>query len=216
MLVLVHGGGFRGGNLNSLHHVATHFAGLGFVTVNITYPLSPEHTWPSGADAVARAVDWVGKNIGDYRGDAERIYLMGHSAGGNHVANYVFRPSLSSGTTQVAGAILASPALELDAGAPAEPYSHYFNVDSRPWSEIRLLDNIESASVPVLITVAQFDPEPFHKSTAQLYGQLIGEFGARPRLRQIPGHGHISYITAIGTSDRLFVEEALDFMLEAW
>ncbi len=216
VLVLVHGGGFRGGNLNSLHHVATHFAGLGFVTVNITYPLSPEHTWPSGADAVARAVDWVGKNIGDYRGDAERIYLMGHSAGGNHVANYVFRPSLSSGTTQVAGAILASPALELDAGAPAEPYSHYFNVDSRPWSEIRLLDNIESASVPVLITVAQFDPEPFHKSTAQLYGQLIGEFGARPRLRQIPGHGHISYITAIGTSDRLFVEEALDFMLEAW
>lgn len=216
VILLVHGGGFRGGNLETLHHVATHFAGLGFVAVNMTYPLSPEHTWPSGAAAVAAAVDWVSENIGAYRGDAQRVYLMGHSAGGNHVANYVFRPSLSSGAIRVAGAILASPALELDPRAPADSYSHYFNVSARPWSEVRLLDNVEASSVPVLITVAQFDPEPFHLATAQLYAKLIGELGARPRIRQIPGHGHISYITAIGTGDRLFVEEALDFMLERW
>ena len=127
----------------------------------------------------------------------------------------MLRPSLSSGDTAVAGAILASPALELDPDGPADNYGAYFDVDRRPWSEIRLLNNIEAASVPILITVAQFDPEPFHKSTAQLYGQLIAD-GARPRLRQIPGHGHISYITAIGTGDRVFVEEALDFILEEW
>lgn len=216
VVVLVHGGGFGGGDLNSLHHAATHFAGLGFVAVNITYPLSPENTWPSGPEAVAAAVEWIGENIGEYRGNTGRVYLMGHSAGANHVANYVLRPSLSSGDTGVAGAILASPVLELDPSGPADNYGAYFDVDSRPWSEIRLLDNVEAASVPVLITVAQFDPEPFHKSTAQLYGRLIGEFGSRPRLRQIPGHGHISYITAIGTSDRVFVEEVLDFMLEGW
>ncbi len=215
VVVLVHGGGFGGGSLNSLHHAATHFAGLGFVVVNITYPLTPQATWPSGAEAVGAAVEWIGENIAEYRGNTGRIYLLGHSAGASHVANYVLRPSLSSGDTAVAGAILASPALELDPDGPADNYGAYFDVDRRPWSEIRLLNNIEAASVPILITVAQFDPEPFHKSTAQLYGQLIAD-GARPRLRQIPGHGHISYITAIGTGDRVFVEEALDFILEEW
>ncbi|MFL2547363.1 MAG: alpha/beta hydrolase fold domain-containing protein [Candidatus Rariloculaceae bacterium] len=216
IIVLVHGGGFSNGNLNNLDHAATHFAGLGFVAVNITYPLAPDSTWPSGPESVAAAITWIHEHIEDYRGNAERIYLMGHSAGANHVANYVLRPGFSSGDTGIAGAIFASPALQLDPNGPAGNSNAYFDADSTPWSDIRLLDNVEAAPVPILITVAQFDPDTFHQSTAELYGRLIGEFGARPRLRQIPGHGHISYIQAIGTDDHLFVEEALDFMLEDW
>ena len=214
VIILVHGGGFGGGSLASLAHVARHFAGLGFITVNMTYPLAPEYTWPSGAESVSLAVDWVRTNIGRYRGDAAGIYLLGHSAGGNHVANYVFRPSLSApGGPAVAGAIVASPALELDPLAPAPDYAAYFQNELIPWAEIRLLDNIEAASVPVLITVAEFDPTPFYQGTARLYARLVDDFGVNPRLRQIPGHGHISYITAVGTSDRVFIEEALDFIL---
>ena len=214
VVVLVHGGGFGGGSLASLTHVATHFAGLGFVAVNITYPLSPEHTWPSGAESVAAAVDWIMTQIGEYRGNPEQVYLMGHSAGGNHVANYILRPSLSpESELAVAGAILASPALELDPNGPADAYGAYFQNESRSWAEIRLLDNIEDASVPMLITVAELDPQPFYVATARLYGRLIDDFGVRPRLRQMPGHGHISYITAVGTSDHSFIEEALDFIL---
>ena len=216
VVVLVHGGGFGGGSLASLAHVATQFAGLGFVAVNMTYPLAPEHTWPSGAESVAAAVDWVAAQISDYRGDPERIFLLGHSAGASHVADYVLRPSLSSGRpARVAGAIVASPWFELEASGPTDNYAAYFDVGGRDWSAIPLLTNIEDASTPLLITVAEYDPEPFFKGTARLYARLIDEFGATPRLRQIPGHGHISYITAIGTADTLFVEEALDFMLGA-
>ena len=213
IILLVHGGGFTRGGLGNLDHAATHFAGLGLVAVNMTYPLAPENTWPSGADAVAAAVDWIHENIGEYRGNPGRLYVLGHSAGANHVANYVFRPSLSSADgARVAGAILASPALQM-AGAPDGAGSDYFDVDSRPMAQMRILDNIEAGSIPVLITVAEFDPGPFHPSTARLFNQLVGDFGARPRLRQIPGHGHISYISAIGTGDRIFEEELLDFML---
>lgn len=213
VIVLVHGGGFGGGSLASLEHVAMQFAGLGFVAVNITYPLAPEHTWPAGAESVAAAVDWVAANVADYRGDPERIYVMGHSAGASHVADYVLRPSLSSGrTARVAGAILCSPWLELGTSGPAENYAAYFDSESRSWPEVPLLQNVEDASVPVLITVAQYDPDPFLQGTARLYARLIDDFGARPRLRQIPSHGHISYISAIGTADALFMDEALDFI----
>ncbi len=213
VILLVHGGGFSRGDLSNLEHVAIHFAGLGFVAVNMTYPLAPEATWPSGAEAVHAAVEWVHANIGDYRGNPSRLYVYGHSAGGNHVANYVFRPSLTSTTgDRVAGAILASPALQLP-GAPDEVGSDYYAVDGRTLADMRVLDNIESGSTPVLITVAEFDPRGFHRSTAQLLTRLVEDFDAQPRLRQMPGHGHISYVSAVGTSDRLLEEELLDFVL---
>ena len=213
IILLVHGGGFSRGNLNNLSHVATHFAGLGFVAVNMTYPLAPEHAWPSGAEAVHAAVEWIHANIGEYRGNPARLYVYGHSAGGNHVANYVFRPSLSSTQgDRVAGAILASPALQLP-DAPDGVGSDYYDVEGRTLAEMRVLDNIEAASIPVLITVAEHDPRGFHRSTAQLLTRLIEDFGAQPRLRQMPGHGHISYVAAVGAGDRLLEEELLDFML---
>ena len=213
IILLVHGGGFSRGDLSNLSHAATHFAGLGFVAVNMTYPLAPAHTWPSGAEAVHAAVEWIHANIGDYRGNPARLYVYGHSAGGNHVANYVFRPSLSSTRgDRVAGAILASPALQLP-DAPDEVGSDYYAVGGRSLAEMRVLDNIETASIPVLITVAEFDPRGFHRSTAQLMTRLIEDFDAQPRLRQMQGHGHISYVSAIGTSDRLLEEELMDFML---
>lgn len=213
IILLVHGGGFARGDLSNLAHAATHFAGLGFVAVNMTYPLAPEHTWPSGAEAVHAAVEWIHANIGDYRGNPAQLYVYGHSAGGNHVANYVLRPSLSSTQgDRVAGAILASPALQLP-GAPDGVGSDYYDVDGRTLADMRVLDNIETGSIPVLITVAEFDPRGFHRSTAQLLTRLIEDFGAQPRLRQMPGHGHISYVSAIGTSDRLLEEELMDFML---
>ena len=213
IILLVHGGGFSRGNLSNLSHAATHFANLGFVAVNMTYPLAPDYTWPSGAEAVHAAVEWIHANIGDYRGNPAQLYVYGHSAGGNHVANYVFRPSLSSTQgDRVAGAILASPALQLP-DAPDEVGSDYYDVDGRSLAEMRVLDNIETASIPVLITVAELDPRDFHRSTAQLLTRLIEDFGAQPRLRQMQGHGHISYVSAIGTSDRLLEEELVDFML---
>jgi hypothetical protein len=61
--------------------------------------------------------------------------------------------------------------------------------------------------------VAELDPAGLQKTAARFFAQLLNEHGAQPRFRQIPGHGHISYITAIGTDDRIFTEEALDFML---
>jgi len=212
VIVLVHGGGFTGGSLQNLEHAAMQFAGVGFVAVNITYPLAPEHTWPSGAASLAAAVDWVRANIAEYRGNAEQIFLLGHSAGANHVANFVMRPSLTAASRPaVAGAILASPALEPDQQAPADAFGGYFH--AVPWPQVSLLNNIENASVPVLVTVAEFDPAPLQNTAARFFALLTNEHNAMPRFRQIPGHGHISYISAIGTGDRLFMEEALDFLL---
>lgn len=217
VLILVHGGGYVRGNPNELVPVATHFAGLGYVVVNMTYPLAPDHPFPAGAVSVGMAVDWTAENIAEYNGDSNRIFVMGHSAGANHVANYVFRPSLMPADTHaVAGAILASPAsLTADPQNPGTTDLAYLGEDVSQWSDKILLDNIERSSIPVLVAVAEFDPPTFLPSVAQLVSQLANEHHASPRFRQIPDHGHISYVRSIGTTDRLFTEEVLDFIATA-
>lgn len=216
VIVLVHGGGFVGGDLDGLHHAATHFAGLGFVAVNITYPLAPDHKWPAGAEAVARALNWVSNNIADYNGNPDDIVLIGHSAGAAHVADFVFRPDiLPDGMPTIDaidGAILASPPVQVDPENPGKLNAAYYGTDAEAIRDKVLFGNIARTTIPVLITTAELDPVFIHRSAAELLHRLTNDHGAIPRLRQIPGHGHISYISAIGTGDRLFLEEALDFI----
>lgn len=216
VLVLVHGGGFTAGSLESLQDAAMHFAGLGYVVVNITYPLAPESQYPAGAEAVARAIQWAANNVQDYQGSPDRIYVLGHSAGANHVANALYRPSLHGIDNNVAGVILASPGLMLDAENTYNPDHAYLgNLTQADWPDATLFGHIERPDIPLLILLAEFDPMTFKRSGAQLFSNLINDHGADPRLRQLPGHGHISYMIAIGTDDRLATEEIIDFMATA-
>jgi acetyl esterase/lipase len=213
VLMLVHGGGFTGGGLESLTTVATHFAGLGYVVINMTYPLAPEHRFPAGAQAVAEALEWTRDNIADYDGNPDQIFVLGHSAGGNHVANFALRPGVLNGEVpRAAGVILASPAVNLDPDQVGDPERAYFGDDMREWPSMSLLENIEDSSTPVLILLAENDPAHMWQGASRLFSELVNEHSANPRLRQMLSHGHISYITSIGTADRMAVEEILDFI----
>jgi len=198
ILLLVHGGAFVRGDLASFADTATHFAGLGYVVVNMTYPLRPEATWPMGAQSVASAVRWSKENAIDIKGDPNNIFVLGRSAGGAHVADFVFRPGIIEGDSPtVAGAILASPAIS--------------PTDERQDGQV--LGNIERNSIPVLIIVAELDPERYKTGTANLFRELLVDEGVSPRIRQMRGHNHTSYTTAIGTADTQAAEEIIDFMI---
>lgn len=213
VLMLVHGGGFVGGGLGSFVNGATHFAGLGFVVVNITYPLAPENKFPAGPRAVGQAMNWARDNAASYGGDPQRIFVLGASAGATHVAGYVFMPSLlEEGTAEAAGAVLYSPNFVVNLDDP-EAAAVYYGEDLEAIPDKLVVPgNIERTSIPVLATLAEYDPPPFHQSVARLYHELVNDHGINMRLRQLPGHNHISVQSSIGTQDRMFVEEVFDFI----
>jgi len=216
IILLVHGGAFTGGGLGSLANAATHFAGLGYVAVNMTYPLAPGSTWPSGAQSVASAVRWIRKNAAEIKGNPDSIFLLGHSAGGTHVADFVFRPGIVDGESPVvAGAMLASPAVAQDSEHPTGPAISYFGETTDEWQDKQTLGNIERTSVPVLIMVAEYDPETFRTSSVRLLHELVVDAGIEARFKQMRGHNHISYIASIGTADTRAAEEIFDFMATA-
>jgi acetyl esterase len=211
VILLVHGGGFRFGDLNSFASTATHFAGLGYVVVNMTYPMAPNANWPSGGLSVASAIRWITENAADIKGDPNGIFVLGHSAGGTHVADYVFRSEIyEEGNSEIAGAIISSPVLAVTdflSGAS------YYGDNASEWPNQQILGNVDRSSVPVLILTAELDPVPFQVSAVKLLNELVVENGAKAaRFSQLAGHNHISYISSIGTSDTQSAEQIIDFI----
>jgi len=216
VILLVHGGGFSRGGLGNFRTTAIHFAALGHIVVNMTYPLEPKGSWPIGSQSVAAAVQWIKENATDIKGDPGNIFVLGQSAGGAHVAEFVFRPGLVDGESPtVAGAILVSPVVGLSLENATAGETSYFGDTSNAWKDKQVLGNIERTSIPVLIMTAEFDPEKFRIGTARLFHELVVDKGVTARFRQVRGHNHTSYTAAIGTSDTQAAEEILDFIATA-
>lgn len=77
-LVWFHGGGLTGGE----KEIPIQLKGHGFAVVAVNYRLFPRGKNPEYTVDAAEAVAWVFKHISQYGGDAGKIYVAGHSAGG--------------------------------------------------------------------------------------------------------------------------------------
>ena len=122
VLIFIHGGAFVGGNKRTTptspfyDNVMLWAVHNGFVGVNATYRLAPQSPYPAGAEDLAAVVAWVAGKIGERGGDPARIYLMGHSAGAVHVANYVSHPEFYKVRDGgLAGAVMVSGIYDLTA-----------------------------------------------------------------------------------------------------
>jgi arylformamidase len=80
-LVFIHGGYWQRLGKSSFHYIAGAFANYGITTVLINYPLAPAATMDHIVISCRKAVSWVHKNIAQWNGDQNQIYIAGHSAG---------------------------------------------------------------------------------------------------------------------------------------
>ncbi len=88
VMVMVHGGGWRTGdkaNPAMTQLKVPHFVSHGWVYVSLNYRLSPKVTHPVHTRDVAAALAWLHDHVGEYGGDPDRIFIMGHSAGAHLV-----------------------------------------------------------------------------------------------------------------------------------
>ena len=90
VVIFFHGGGYIAGDKSTGEAFSRFLAAQDVIAISAGYRLAPESTWPSGSEDMAGVIQWVQRNIKDYGGNAERVFLMGYSAGAEHVANYVF------------------------------------------------------------------------------------------------------------------------------
>nr|WP_199158058.1 alpha/beta hydrolase [Pedobacter sp. ASV2] len=81
VLVFIHGGSWSSGKKETYWWLGRNFARKGVVSVIINYPLAPNAGYEKMADDCALAIKWVKENIENYQASADKIFIMGHSAG---------------------------------------------------------------------------------------------------------------------------------------
>ena len=86
VMVFLHGGYWRANQAHHFHNVALGPVAAGFTVVVVNYALCPHVTLDEIARQTRASLIWVRRNIHHYSGDAERVWVAGHSAGGQLTA----------------------------------------------------------------------------------------------------------------------------------
>jgi pectinesterase len=85
VLLIVHGGGWSAGDREEDIVPVLASAVTNFTWFTIAYRLAPTNRWPACFEDVQTAIRWVKQHAPEYKGDPNRISLIGYSAGGHLV-----------------------------------------------------------------------------------------------------------------------------------
>ena len=92
VVVFFYGGNWDAGQRGDYLFAGEAFASQGLVTVVADYRLYPQVRYPAFLEDSAAAFAWTLKNAARFGGDAQRIYVAGHSAGAYNAAMLAFDP----------------------------------------------------------------------------------------------------------------------------
>ena len=115
VIVFFYGGRWTEGSKDQLRFVGKALAEQGYVTVLPNYRTWPDVKFPAFVEDGAKAVAWVTNNIEEYGGDAERLFISGHSAGA-HIG------ALLTADEQYLNAVNVDPSLIKGFAGLAGPY----------------------------------------------------------------------------------------------
>lgn len=132
VVVWFHGGNITGGDKAGAVHagIGNTLAGRGIAVASVNYRLSPRVTFPAYIDDAAASVSWVLDHIGDYDGNADAVFVSGHSAGGylasmvgldeQYLADYGHAPSDLAGLIPISGQTVTHGTVRTERGLPAD------------------------------------------------------------------------------------------------
>lgn len=175
VVVFFYGGSWRGGLRERYAFVGHALAAHGIVTVIPDYRVYPEVSYPDFLTDSAQAVAWAVREAAALGGDPQRVFVMGHSAGGYNAAMVALDPrwleAQGSSPAALAGWIGLAGAYEFlpIINPRVKPVFHHPNTppDSQP------IVHASTASPPaLLISAAQdllVDPE---RNTGAMAGKL--------------------------------------------
>jgi len=171
---------------------------------------------------VARAVAWLHEHAAEFGGDAERIYLMGHSAGGHLVA----LASTDPAPLQEAGLSLGalSGTVVLDAGAldlavhmervgRLPLFSKAFGTDPALWPPVSPLTYVApDAEIPPMLVLTQGSES--RVADAHHFVNAMIACGLQAELVYLPEHSHGDVNRRVGEPGDPTTEAVVGFLTD--
>lgn len=81
VIVFFYGGSWQMGTKDDYRFLGQALANKGYITAVVDYRLYPEVRFPSFVEDAARATAYLHKHAAEFGGDADALYVAGHSAG---------------------------------------------------------------------------------------------------------------------------------------
>lgn len=193
-LVWFHGGGLTGGSKDgdSTKKVAQGLARSGVAVVVPNYRLSPQAKYPAYIEDAAAAVAWTLQNIAQHGGDARRVFVSGHSAGGyltlmvgmdaHYLAAFGLKPQNLAGLIPVSGQVMTHYTVRQERGIGK------FSVTADEAAPVRYAD-VKNLP-PMLVLCADKDMAARAEENAFLVALMKGAGNKRVTLQVIAGRNH--------------------------
>ncbi|MCP0887458.1 alpha/beta hydrolase [Ligilactobacillus sp. WILCCON 0076] len=183
VIINIHGGGWCYGTKETYQFYGLGLAKQGFAFVNPNYRLAPDVEFPAELDDVNRYIHWVDEHADEYNLDRNNVFLIGDSAGGQMVEQYItlltneeYRTKFGYELTNLnfrAAAMNSAAFFVLDPGMIGNATAGYFT-DLKTKRE--LLDTekyIDSNFLPVYLSTANEDF--IHDQTIKFDGFLTAK-----------------------------------------
>lgn len=89
VVLFIHGGSWENGDKDGHKFVGESLARAGYVTAVMSYRLAPANRYPSYVQDAAQALKVLREKVGALGGNAQNVFVMGHSAGGFNAVEVV-------------------------------------------------------------------------------------------------------------------------------
>ena len=214
VVVFLYGGSWVGGDRGMYRFLGASLAAAGVVCMVPDYRVWPEVGFPGFVQDAAQAVAWARCNAAAHGGAADRLVLMGHSAGA-HIAtllalddNYLAAEGLRPATA-VRGVVgLAGPYDFLPLRSPT--LQAIFGPESG-WAETQPVNHVAPGAPPMLLATGDADSMVLPLNTESLAARLRAVDNP-VRTVTYPGLGHREIIGAFSSGLRFLAPVRRDVL----
>ncbi len=209
LVIFIHGGAFTEGHRNRNEHiysnVSHYFARHGMSGINMNYRLAPGAAFPGASEDVAAVVRWARDNAANHGWSRDKIFLMGHSAGGAHAATYAYDKRVHGAAgPQIAGLMVISGRVRADLlpeNPNAKKVAAYYGEDASQLDDMSPVSHVTADSVPTFIAMAQYENPLIDLYCTELAYRLAQVKRHTPPLMWVRGHNHSSIVGHINTAE---------------
>ena len=210
--LFIHGGYWRAMDKSDYSFIADAFQPAGATTVVINYDLCPTVTLDTIVEQSNRSIAWTFRNIADYGGDPERLYVSGNSAGGHLTAMALAHDweseglpaDIIKGAAPITGVFDCEPVLDITVNE---------EVRLEPEAARRLspLHHPPRRALPLLIAVGGAEPRLWIKMSED-YAALCHAHGIECEYMEMPDQDHFDISRAVGDPESPLAHAMLRMM----